>query len=117
MSNKLTKLAREILAVEEDLPYRMNYDNKVKQTLNDFDYYIFEQTWGSTALGFGGIGGQAMTTANTIVCIPYDTENEKCHVYFAGRYAYGVYYSEEFMSDVNKGWVEGKTTCGKYIKL
>lgn len=28
---------------------------------------MFPQVWGSTALGFGGIGGQAMTTAYTVV--------------------------------------------------
>lgn len=28
---------------------------------------MFPQTWGSTALGFGGIGGQAITNAYTII--------------------------------------------------
>lgn len=28
---------------------------------------MFPQAWGSTSLGFGGIGGQAMTSAYTTV--------------------------------------------------
>ena len=28
---------------------------------------VFSQTWGSTALGFGGIGGQAITSAYTTI--------------------------------------------------
>lgn len=30
-------------------------------------FAVFQQTWGSTALGFGGMGCNAMTTANTVV--------------------------------------------------
>ncbi|MER3439620.1 MAG: hypothetical protein C4346_19625 [Chloroflexota bacterium] len=30
-------------------------------------YAMFPQTWGSTALGFGGIGGAAMTSAYTVI--------------------------------------------------
>lgn len=49
---------------------------------------MFAQTWGSTALGFGGMGGAAMTTAYSIVI-----ESERAQeiaVYFGnhGRLAY-----------------------------
>lgn len=47
---------------------------------------MFPQVWASTALGFGGIGGSAMTTAYTIVLM----FNDLCMVYFDGRYAYTV---------------------------
>lgn len=50
----------------------------------NFSWYAFPQTWGSTALGFGGIGGQAMTTAQTYVVITYGT----VYVYFGSRFAY-----------------------------
>ena len=80
MSNKLTEMAREILSIEADLPYRLDYSNKSHPTVNDFELHTFEQTWGSTALGFGGIGGQAMTTARTYVFIPIGI-NQKCFVY------------------------------------
>lgn len=49
---------------------------------------MFAQTWGSTALGFGGIGGQAISSAYTIVlCNNLDGQFA---VYFAGRHAYTV---------------------------
>lgn len=47
---------------------------------------MFPQTWGSTALGFGGIGGAAICTAYTIVL---HCGSEYC-VYFGGRFAYRV---------------------------
>lgn len=36
MSNKLTKMAREILNIEADLPYRFDYSDKSNPTLDDF---------------------------------------------------------------------------------
>lgn len=48
---------------------------------------MFQQAWGSTALGFGGIGGQAITSAYTTVVIGPCAD--AC-VYFAGRLAYHI---------------------------
>lgn len=48
---------------------------------------MFPQTWGSTALGFGGIGGAAMTPAYTVVVRGPAGEHA---VYWAGRFAYWV---------------------------
>lgn len=48
---------------------------------------MFAQTWGSTALGFGGIGGAAMTPAYTVVVRSPDGTFA---VYWAGRFAYLV---------------------------
>jgi hypothetical protein len=45
---------------------------------DDVEVYLFPQTWGSTALGYGGIGGSAMTTAYTVVVMNC---NDVC-VYF-----------------------------------
>ena len=47
---------------------------------------VFQQIWGSTALGFDGMGGNATTTANTILV----TANGHCAVYFGSRFAYLV---------------------------
>ena len=113
MSNNLTEMAREILAIEADLPYRFDYSDKSHPTVNDFELHTFEQTWGSTALGFGGIGGQAMTSARTYVFIPMSI-NQKCFVYFAGRFAYAVDYSEKFMKDVLNCNVASVAKSGKY---
>ena len=113
MSNKLTSMAREILNIEADLPYRFDYSDKSNPILDDFELYTFEQTWGSTALGFGGIGGQMMTSATTYVFIPMSV-NQKCFVYFAGRFAYAVDYSEKFMKDVLGCNVASVYEYGKY---
>lgn len=113
MSNKLTKMAREILCIESDLPFRFDYKTKTRPTIDDFDIYTFEQTWGSTALGFGGVGGSAMTTARTYVLVP-ESDEQKCFVYFAGRFAYAVDYSEKFMTDVYNKNMESVARAGKY---
>ncbi len=113
MSNKLTRMAREILAIEADLPYRFDYSDNSNPTLDDFELYTFEQTWGSTALGFGGVGGQAITSAITYVFIPISI-NQKCFVYFAGRFAYAVDYSEKFMKDVLDCDMASVAESGKY---
>lgn len=63
----------------------------------------FQQIWGSTALGFGGVGGQAMTSAYTTVVILY----EYCAVFYAGGYAYTVENTEAFWNDVKEHKIEG----------
>lgn len=112
MSNRLTQMAKELLAIEEDLPYRFDYSKKCPR-IDDFELHTFSQIWGSTALGFGGIGGQAMTTARTYVLIPLNVD-QKCFVYFAGRFAYAVPYSQKFMDDVVAQHMEPVFMCGKY---
>ena len=96
-------MAKNILQIESDLPYRFNYKNDKYDhpTGNDFEIYIFQQIWGSTALGFEGIGGQAMTSAYTYVFIPVNI-NQNCFVYFDGKFAYEAPYSDKFMEDVMK---------------
>lgn len=54
-----------------------------------------------------------MTEAKTYVFVPVNC-NQKCFVYFAGRFAYAVNYSREFMEDVLKGNVESVSRAGKY---
>lgn len=69
---------------------RRPYEEEVK-------VYCFPQTWGSTALGFGGMGGAAMTTAYTVVV----THNTNACVYFGGRFAYAIdNFPKEFWDDV-----------------
>ncbi len=63
---------------------------------------MFPQTWGSTALGFGGIGGAAMTPAYTVVV--HGPRFERA-VYFNGSFAYMVL--ENAMTEEQKGmWQE-----------
>lgn len=57
--------------------------------LRDVEVYSWPQTWGDTACGFGGYGGQTITTRQTCVVISsYYTETAL--VYHAGRFAYAV---------------------------
>jgi hypothetical protein len=49
---------------------------------------MFPQTWSSTALGFGGIGGQAITSA--YVCVIESNLVGGYAVYFGGRLAYVI---------------------------
>lgn len=76
-------------------------------------YTMFTQTWGSTALGFGGVGGAAMTSAYVIIL-----ESERgagfC-VYFGGRFAYKIEKpTDKFFNDViNRGMAD----VSQYKKL
>lgn len=58
---------------------------------------VFQQTWGSTALGFGGMGGGAMTTAHVVIITGPRFEKA---VYFGGRFAYLIIRPKaEFQED------------------
>lgn len=59
---------------------------------------MFIQSWGSTALGFGGIGGASVSDAYTIVI---HCRGEYA-VYFGGRFAYRVRNpNSSFYDDLN----------------
>jgi hypothetical protein len=45
-------------------------ENKTRRPYgSEVEFILFQQLWGSTALGYGGIGGQAMTYAYTVIAI------------------------------------------------
>jgi hypothetical protein len=62
-------------------------DHGFPPCMADLLLYVFPQTWGNTAGGMGGIGGQAITTQTTVVV--EDALNGCAAVYF-GRFAYAV---------------------------
>jgi hypothetical protein len=73
---------------------------------------MFPQIWGSTALGFGGVGGASMTTAYTIVleC------NSEIAVYFGGRHAYTVQKpNNQFWDDVDAGKMKPVPEAAVYL--
>lgn len=120
MSNKLTDLAIETLLIEKDIPFRIDYskeDPLYRFNIDDFDIYIFSQTWGSTALGFDEFGfvGQAMTKANTCVLVP-ESCHQDCFVYFAGRFAYSVPYNDEFGEDVRNHSMKSVWNSRMYLR-
>lgn len=82
-------------------------------------YAMFAETWGSTALGFGGIGGQAMTTAYTVVL---SVEDVQFLVYWAGRFAYALdarnpaFSFETFRADLGNQRTRSIGHQGHYFK-
>jgi len=90
-------------ACDQDLPqiefqrtiYPKNQDgtprfeiSKRRPHTGEVEVYHFPQVWGSTALGFGGVGGQALTFAYTTVVV--DSASDNAAVYFSGRLAYVI---------------------------
>lgn len=75
--------------------------------VEDLGIYQWTQMWSDTSCGFGGIGGQAITTAPTLaIC---DTRTGSHVVYHAFRFAYLVKHpSEAFFSDMYRWHLLGK---------
>lgn len=79
---------------------------------------MFTQTWGSTALGFGGLGGAAMTSAYTLVI---EGPQGDLAVYWNGRFGYRVLGSnrsgvEQLMADVAKQVTAStRDAIGRYL--
>lgn len=71
---------------------------------DDVEVIMFPQTWGSTALGYGGMGGAATTSAYTVVV----SDHLVSCVYFGrGQLAYQINYNqltpdgrEQWMADL-----------------
>lgn len=49
----------------------------------EVDVHVFSETWSSTTLIFGGIGGQAISNAFTVVAI---AEGRTARIYVGGRF-------------------------------
>ena len=105
-------IAKELLSIHEEFPCHLNDFNDHSE--NEFTLYDFDQTWPSTALGFPGFGGQAITTARTYVFIP-TVCGEDCQVYFGSSYAYSVPFSEKLMRDINDKKIEPVNNRKKYL--
>ena len=89
---------------------------KRRPTTRDFGVFaMFTQTWGSTALGHGGMGGAAVTTAYTIVLECYSTQ--EFLVYFGGSHCYTIKgKNDAFLEDCKNRFLvskrEAKTKYG-----
>ena len=111
----ITKMARQLLAIADDLRKRKpvgTYD------FDSGEMYDFDQTWGSTALGFGGMGGQMITEARTYVFIPYENglPGMKAFVYFGGRFAYECPVCDRLFQDIRNCRVASVMEQGRYKK-
>lgn len=95
-----------------------NFDILDNTYCHRFKMYVFPQTWSSTALGFGGCGGQAITEAyTTVVEMSWDcinktdnirglnltTSDDRIYaVFFDGKLAYMCLNpNEQFFEDLN----------------
>lgn len=67
-----------------------------------FEYYSFPQHWPSASLGFGGLGAQAQTTANTSVFVDLQGEHSKALVYFRQQFAYETKLTPAFWQALDK---------------
>lgn len=80
---------------------------------DDVEVFHFPQTWSSTALGFGGMGGSSMTTAYTTVVLC----GRKSAVYFDGRLAYVLDIANRtFVEDLSSHNMAPVNECSKYKK-
>lgn len=106
----IVKKARQLLAIANDL--------RKKRPAGAYDFdsgelYDFDQTWASTALGFGGIGGSAMTTERTYVFIPkYDKEH--AYVYFGECFAYKCPVCDSLCEDIKNKRMASVMESGRY---
>jgi hypothetical protein len=89
-----------------------------RPTTRDFTVYsMFPQVWGSTALGHGGMGGSAITTAYTVVLAC--TETSEMLVYFGSQFCYKVNQRSvnfaTFVDDCQQQNLVSKRESGKYL--
>ena len=94
----------------------MSYLKSVYYDKDDeiYDIKMFMQTWSSTALGFGGIGGQMMTNASTI-CIFW--VSGYVDIFFGGSFAYRKYKTDALLEDIkNESLVETYNATRKYAR-
>lgn len=69
-----------------------------EEELSSIITYSFEQVWGSSALGFGGVGLSAMTSSRTSVLIPKNSVT--AYIFFGDRYAYSVGICNNLWKDI-----------------
>lgn len=94
------------MAAAKDNSWPMVRKVRRPQAKECFVCAMFLQTWGSTALGFGGLGGAAITSAYTVVI---GMQNGNRAVFWSGRLAYTLDISKQtiaqrdaFIQDIAK---------------
>ena len=90
-------------------------DEKDKKYFPEFEMTMFLQTWGDTSLGFGGIGGQMMTSAYTTVV--RDIYSGWCGVFFGEKLAYKIKDpNQTFNEDICKFQMKPVYAKGAYVR-
>ena len=92
---------------------------KRRPGLYDVTVDMFEQTWSDTSCGFGGVAGQAFTSAYTVVVHCLDTGEYA--VYHSGSFAYKVDVQSiskeghtKFRQDLANRSLAGRMDMGRY---
>jgi hypothetical protein len=82
-------------------------DNKISES-QILDMVAFTQLWSSTSLGFGGIGGSAMTTGLTTIYIIPSTKTTDGWVFFNSGFAYKAEIDDTFLKDMEKRYMPSR---------
>lgn len=86
---------------------------KTRRPMSDeVEVVMFPQTWGSTALGYGGIGGAAMTPAYTVI-VTY--HNYSCVYFGYGRLAYMI--DRNKMSHEGRANYQSDISCHSMVEV
>jgi len=90
-----------------------NYNQfHIEKIINDTSIFQWIQTWGSTACGFPGMGGAAMTSAECVVVefnSMYTTYLGIACVYHNGRFAYSCKIDDEYKEFVKVRRMPGQS--------
>lgn len=86
-----------------------------RPTSRDYAVFaMFAQTWGSTALGHGGMGSASITEAYTIVLEGF---NREYLVYMGGQLCYKLTDPKDvFFSDIGDRNLSDRRSSGKYVR-
>ncbi len=68
----------------------------------DINFHLVKQMWGSTACGWGGMGGSAMTQSFTTII--ENAENALAFVYYGGTLAYVAEWDTKWETFMHKGY-------------
>jgi hypothetical protein len=74
---------------------------------------LFQQSWANTSCGFGGVAGQAITRADTVVI----RHGNYARVYINRRYAYTAHVDGQFSIDLAERCLAGAAYADKTYKL
>lgn len=67
---------------------------------DEYEVMMWKQTWGDTSCGFGGIGGQMITSAYTVAIV--DSSFSKCIVFHDMRLAYETEVTKDVLTQINR---------------
>ncbi len=87
------------------------------RTWCNIDMHVVNQIWGSTACGWGGIGGSAMTSAYSVVLV--NKEMSMACVYWSGKLAYIVHTDDKWKEYVTKSGyrMPGRSDVSKVLNI